>query len=191
MLLLWKEGIPYWKVAVAYALIGLGVGLAGPPTSNTLTRSTPVRRVGMASGTADLQRDLGGAVMQSILGALLTAGYAAAFAATISSSGKHVSAAVQEELTKSFSSAADLAKQYPQYSKQIISAAKTSFLHGQHWAYGAGAIAVAIGVTLVFVRFPKKEQELELFASYDAESAPEQTATGARSAAPGPGVLSP
>ena len=32
----------------------------------------------MASGTADLQRDLGGAIMQSIFGALLTAGYAAA-----------------------------------------------------------------------------------------------------------------
>jgi len=35
----------------------------------------------MASGTADLQRDLGGAIMQSIFGALLTAGYAAAAAA--------------------------------------------------------------------------------------------------------------
>jgi hypothetical protein len=34
-------------------------------------------RAGMASGTADLQRDLGGAIMQSIFGALLTAGYAA------------------------------------------------------------------------------------------------------------------
>jgi hypothetical protein len=34
-------------------------------------------RAGMASGTADLLRDLGGAIMQSIFGALLTAGYAA------------------------------------------------------------------------------------------------------------------
>jgi DHA2 family multidrug resistance protein-like MFS transporter len=31
----------------------------------------------MASSTADLQRDLGGAIMQSVFGALLTAGYAA------------------------------------------------------------------------------------------------------------------
>jgi hypothetical protein len=29
----------------------------------------------MASGTADLQRDLGGAIVQSIFGTLLTAGY--------------------------------------------------------------------------------------------------------------------
>ena len=40
-------------------------------------------RAGMASGTADLQRDLGGAIMQSILGALLTAGYAGGRGAAI------------------------------------------------------------------------------------------------------------
>ena len=42
----------------------------------------------MASGTADLQRDLGGAIMQSIFGALLTAGYASAAGAAVASSGK-------------------------------------------------------------------------------------------------------
>ena len=75
------EGIPYWKVGLAYAFIGIGVGFAGTPASHSLTGSVPVRRAGMASGTADLQRDLGGAIMQSIFGALLTAGYAAAAAA--------------------------------------------------------------------------------------------------------------
>ncbi len=76
MLLLWDEGIPYWKVALAYVFVGIGVGFAGTPASRSLTGSVPVKRAGMASGTADLQRDLGGALMQSILGALLTAGYA-------------------------------------------------------------------------------------------------------------------
>ena len=63
MLLLWKENVPYWKVGLGYALVGLGVGLAGPPTSAALTGSVPVKRVGMASGTADLQRDLGLAML--------------------------------------------------------------------------------------------------------------------------------
>ena len=83
MLLLWKEDISYWKVGLGYAFIGIGVGLAGTPASHSLTGSVPVKRAGMASGTADLQRDLGGAIMQSIFGALLTAGYAAAAAAAI------------------------------------------------------------------------------------------------------------
>src|SRR5512137_446423 len=94
----------------------------------SLTDSVPVNRAGMASGTADLQRDLGGAIMQSILGALLTAGYAAAFNKAISSSNSNVSSSVQSTLTKSFASASDLAAQYPQYQAQIIAAAKSSFL---------------------------------------------------------------
>jgi len=171
MLLLWKEYIPYWKIAVAYALIGTGVGLAGPPTSNTLTRSVPVKRVGMASGTADLQRDLGGAIMQSIMGAFLTAGYAAAAGTAIAASGQNVTTSVQNELTKSFSSAADAATQYPQYSSQIIAGAKTSFLHGQHWAYLAGIIAVVIGAVVMRFFFPKHEEEKRLLAHYQAEGA--------------------
>ena len=61
------------------------------PASHSLTGSVPVKRVGMASGTADLQRDLGGAIMQSIFGALLTAGYAAAAGAAIAASGEATS----------------------------------------------------------------------------------------------------
>src|SRR3954453_14618625 len=112
MLLLWKEGIPYWKVGLGYAFIGIGVGFAGTPASHSLTGSVPVRRAGMASATADLQRDLGGAIMQSILGALLTAGYASAASEAIAQSPHHVTDNVRSELTKSFSSASDTAQQY-------------------------------------------------------------------------------
>src|SRR4029079_9225304 len=86
MFIVWGEGSSYWQVGVAYAFIGIGVGLAGTPASYSLTGSVPVERAGMASGTADLQRDLGGALMTSIFGALLTAGYAAAVATAIAGS---------------------------------------------------------------------------------------------------------
>jgi hypothetical protein len=125
----------------------------------------------MASGTADLQRDLGGAILQSIFGALLTAGYASAAAAEITAAPNNaaVTASVQSELTKSFSSAAEVAKQYPQYSQQIIAGAKTAFLHGDDWAYLAGIIAVLVGGALVFFMFPKAGDERALLARYHAE----------------------
>ncbi|MET0627002.1 MAG: MFS transporter [Acidimicrobiia bacterium] len=171
MLALWKEGASYWEIGLGYALIGTGVGFAGTPASHSLTGSVPVQRAGMASGTADLQRDLGGAIMQSILGALLTAGYAAAFAATIASApnGAQVSDDVQAELTKSFSSAANTAEQYPQYAKQITQAAKQSFVDGQDWAYLAGIIAIVLGAALVFFLFPKRDKEEALSAQYARE----------------------
>jgi len=171
MLLLWKEDIAYWKVGLGYAFIGIGVGFAGTPASHSLTGSVPVKRAGMASGTADLQRDLGGAIMQSIFGALLTAGYAAAASAAIASSGEsaRVTENVEGELTKSFSSAADLASQYPGHSEQIIAAAKASFLQGDAWAYSAGIVAILLGAALVFFAFPKRDEEEHLLAQYAAE----------------------
>jgi len=189
MLLLWKENIAYWKVALGYIFVGIGVGLAGTPASHSLTGSVPVKRVGMASGTADLQRDLGGAVMQSIFGALLTAGYAAAAGSLISSSGKDITASTQAELTKSFASAADTASRYPPSVQQnIVDGAKTAFLQGDQWAYLAGIIAVLLGAVLVWFFFPAKKREEELLASYHAEdvaaSAPAEP--GGPAAAPAP-----
>jgi MFS family permease len=168
MLLLWTEGAAYWRVGMGYALVGIGVGLAGTPASHSLTGSVPVRRVGMASGTADLQRDLGGAIMQSIFGALLTAGYAAAAGSAISASGADITSSVQNQLTKSFAGAVDIAQQYPAHSDQIVAAAKAAFLHGDQWAYLAGIVAVLLGAALVALRFPGRDEERRLLAGYHA-----------------------
>ena len=169
MLWLWDEGAPYWQVALAYVFIGIGVGFAGTPASHSLTGAVPVTRAGMASGTADLQRDLGGAVMQSIFGALLTAGYASAFAAAIAGANRSVSDSVAAQLTKSFSSAEQVAQQHPQYADQITAAAKQSFLDGDDWAYTAGIVAILLGAALVFFVFPKKDEEEALLARYHRE----------------------
>jgi len=173
MLVLWDENASYFVVGLGYLLVGMGVGFAGTPASRSLTGSVPVTRAGMASGTADLQRDLGGAIMQSIFGALLTAGYAASFASQISASPEaaKVSQSVQNELTKSFSSAANTAQQYPEYAQQIAAAARNSFLDGGDWTYAAGMIAIVLGMAIVFFLFPKREAELDLLERYHGEDA--------------------
>jgi DHA2 family multidrug resistance protein-like MFS transporter len=182
MLALWTQSTSFWEVGLAYALVGAGVGFAGTPASHSLTGSVPVKRAGMASGTADLQRDLGGAIMQSILGALLTAGYAAAVAAAIAASphSAQVTSTVENELTKSFSSAEAVASQYPQYAKQIVAGAKTSFLQGANWAYAAGLIAIVLGAALVFFMFPRHDGERRLLRQYRAEDASATPADAAR-----------
>src|SRR3954454_8585188 len=171
MLLLWEPNVSYWRIGLAYVFIGIGVGFAGTPASHSLTGSVPLRRAGMASGTADLQRDLGGAIMQSIFGALLTAGYAAAAAAAIAAAGNQQIDAVQGELTKSFAGAEAVAQQYPQYATGITAAAKQAFLDGDQWEYTAGLVAVLLGAVLVFLAFPRKEEEQRQLAAYEAEDA--------------------
>lgn len=171
MLILWREGTSYIFVGLAYLLIGIGAGLALTPASKSLTSSVPVTRVGMASGTTDLQRDLGGSIMQAVMGTMLTLGYAKSLTAAIGSSpdASDVTASTQAALLQSFTGAEQVAKQYPQYQSEIIDAATTSFLDGANFAYAAAAIAVVIGAILVATRFPGKSGENALIQEYQQQ----------------------
>ncbi|MBD0860428.1 MFS transporter [Gordonia sp. zg691] len=164
----WDENATYGVVALMYVLVGIGVGLAGTPASRALTGSVPVQRAGMASSMSDLQRDLGGAIMQSILGAILTAGYASQLRETIADSPEagQVTEQTESALTKSFSSAEVLAERYPQDAEQIIAAARDAFVHGDRTAYAAAAAIVAFGAAVVFFGYPKRDAERAVMAEY-------------------------
>ena len=140
MLLLWEPGIPYWKIGLAYAFIGIGVGFAGTPASHSLTGSVPVRRAGMASGTADLQRDLGGAIMQSIFD-ILTAGYAAATTAAIAAApnSQQINDSVQSDCHEVVPPAKSVARQYPAVRRPdhgrgetVVPERRPVGVHGRH-----------------------------------------------------------
>jgi MFS family permease len=188
MLFLWQENTSFWGVVLAFVLVGIGIGLAGTPASRSLTGSVPVTRVGMASGTADLQRDLGGAIFNSLFGALLAAGYSAAMAAQLANApnASEIPASVTSSLEMSFSGAMTVAGQYPEYASQIMAAAKESFLAGDQQAYIAGIIAVLIGAALVFFIFPKLEEERKLLVEYHAADMKAIAEAQARPGAPAP-----
>ncbi|QJU54542.1 MFS transporter [Herbiconiux sp. KACC 21604] len=175
MYLFWDVGASYLPVAVGYAFIGLGVGLAGPPASRSLTDSVPVRKAGMASGTSDLQRDLGGSVMQSVLGAILTAGYASAIASSIAAAPaavqSEISGSIQTQLLKSFDGAIAIARQYPEYTDGIVKAARDSFLSGADWAYLTGMAFMLVGATVAMLFYPGKKREQELLRQYADDTA--------------------
>ncbi|MBU6328485.1 MAG: MFS transporter [Acidobacteria bacterium] len=168
MLVLWDASTSFAVVALGYVFLGIGVAIAGTPASRALTCSVPVRRAGMASGTADLQRDLGGAVMQSVLGALLTAGYATSFRNAIAASPEadSVSDQVSGALTKSFAGAEGVAARFPQYATEITAAARDSFVAGQHAAFLVGFGVMVLGILLAAFGFPDREEEHTMLAAY-------------------------
>jgi hypothetical protein len=127
----------------------------------------------MASGTTDLQRDLGGALMQSIFGALLAAGFASSMSTAVAAApnASEISSSVRSQLMLLYASAENIAQQYPQYADQITAAAKTAFLAGDDKAYIAGIIAVLIGAALVFFFYPRHDKEKELLQQYQVADA--------------------
>ena len=111
--------------------------------------------------------------MQSVLGALLTAGYASAVSAAVAAAPNRsaISEGVEAQLTRSFSSAEAVAERYPQYADAIIAGAQASFIDGADWAYLAGIIAILAGAALVWAAFPGKARERQLLARYQREDA--------------------
>jgi EmrB/QacA subfamily drug resistance transporter len=183
VMLWWHQGIGYAPVGLGYACVGIGVGLAGAPASRSLMSSVPARRAGMGSATTDLQRDLGGAVMQSVLGALLTLRYSSYFAEaftqlppeTAQKMGTETAAQIQD----SFGGAADVAKTLPEADAQkLMHAAEQAFTQGSRLAISVALVIALSGLVLVLVAFPRKEKENELEAGYAAED-PAAAALGA------------
>lgn len=167
----WREDTPYWLIGIGFFLVGGGAAFVIAASSRSLTSSTPVRRVGMASATSDLQSDLGGSIMQALLGSALAAGFASTFADLVASSDEAgaVSDSVMAELQSSFGSALHVASQYPQYADVIGEAARQSLLDGSLVAYLIGAVAIVIGALVVCFGLPSREKEALLRKRYAEE----------------------
>ncbi len=133
-MLTWDEGAHFWHVGLVYVLVGIGVGLAGTPGVAVAHRigARPAGGAWRRACRICSATSAGGAILQSTLGAILTAGYASQLQKTIASSPQadQVSHETEAALTKSFSSAEVLAERYPQYADQIIGAARDAFVHG-------------------------------------------------------------
>ena len=127
----------------------------------------------MASGTADLQRDLGGAIMQSIFGALLTAGYASAagVADLELRAGRHrehagrVDEVVLERRRHGVAAYPPSSRRRSSPARRPHSCRATSGPTSPGWSRSSSA------PSLVFVCFPKQDEEEALLARYATEDA--------------------
>lgn len=179
MLVLWRDDAWIGWVLTAYGLIGLGVGLAATPASRALMGSVPPARAGMGSGFLDLTRDLGGAVLQALMGGVLAASYASTIRADLSNLPPDEAAQVSEStaaaLTGSFTSAEQAASSYsPSIQEQVVSAASAAFTSGKSWAILIVLVLTILGFLLVWFVFPRKAAEESYYESVlsKASSAP-------------------
>lgn len=175
MLVFWRVGAWVGWVLTAYALIGLGVGLAATPASRALMGSVPPARAGMGSGFLDLTRDFGGAVLQALMGGVLAASYATRIRADLSNlpanEASQVSESTAAALTGSFTSAEQAASGYsPSVQEQVVSAASAAFTAGKSWAILIVLVLTILGFLLVWFLFPRKAAEEEYYASVQEEA---------------------
>lgn len=173
LMLTWREGASYLPVGAAYAVIGLGVGLAGTPASRSIMAAVPARRGGMGSAMTDLQRDLGAAVMQSVLAAFLTVQYARSIdqqlGALPAAERSRVTSSTASLLRSSFGDAQYVAERAPAYATEIVTAARDAFVRGSDTAILVACAMVIVGFLLAWFLFPRRATEVALEAEYAAE----------------------
>ena len=169
----WNANSSPLLIGVTYAIVGAGVGTAAAPASRSIMSSVPASDLGMGSATNDLQRDLGGAIMQAVMGTLLVARYSGefgqAFAAAPASDQSQLTSDAVSQMLSSFAGAESVATSLPSADQQtLIAAAQTAFTAGSNLAFAFALAAVAAGLIVVLRYFPKKDEEFQLEAQYAA-----------------------
>jgi EmrB/QacA subfamily drug resistance transporter len=167
LMFVWRADSPYWIVGLAYFILGSGVAIAAAPASRSIMAVVPTKRLGMGSATNDLQRDLGGAIMQAVMGTLLVVRYAesmkASFAAAPASEQQELTDQAVTTMTSSFAGAEKVASTLPQADAEaLIGWAQSAFTQGSNVAFAFALGAVLVGMVLVGVAFPRKADEIAI-----------------------------
>jgi hypothetical protein len=170
-MLSWRPDSSITLVLIAYALLGAGVSIAAAPASRSIMAAVPQRRLGMGSATNDLQRDLGGAIMQSVMGSLLVVRYASSLRESLSGIPEDQRQQVTDQtvtlLTSSFAGAEQVAQSLPQSeANTLIQWASDAFARGSGLAFAAALLAVGVGMAIVVFLFPGKAAEIEVEEKY-------------------------
>src|SRR6185295_18478016 len=67
----------YGRLAVAFVLMGAGMGLAGAPATESIMSSLPPARANVGSAVNDTTRELGGALGVAVVGSIMSSLYVA------------------------------------------------------------------------------------------------------------------
>ncbi|GAB3450046.1 MFS transporter [Streptomonospora sediminis] len=138
-------------MAVAFALLGTGIGLAETLTNGTVLTAAPPQQAGAASAVSETAYELGGALGVALLGSLLTAVYRIRLG-DVAGVGDRAMAAASETLGGA-SAVADGGLS-PETAAVLMAAARDAFTDGVQVtsALAAGVTLAAGVVAWVFLR---------------------------------------
>jgi EmrB/QacA subfamily drug resistance transporter len=128
----------YGRLALAMLAMGIGMGFAGTPATESIMSSVPPDRANIGSAVNDTTRELGGALGVAIVGSIVSSLYGARLGEAIPDQvPAPVEAAARESLGAAVQMTGDL-------GTQVASAAREAFVH----AMSRGTIVVAAMATL-------------------------------------------
>ncbi len=150
----------YGVVAGVMVVVGLGMGLAMAPATESIMGSLPPEKAGVGSAVNDATREIGGALGIAILGSITSSAYAARIEAhpqfaTLQAAAPEAAAAVRDSV-----GAAALVAEHlpPEAGRQLIAVANAAFVHSIDRAVFAGGAVALLGALVALLFLPSRSR---------------------------------
>lgn len=142
----------YLSVLPGMIAMGIGMGLAMPPSTEAITSSLPADRQGVASALNDVTRELGTSLGVALLGALFAAGYGRAIAPRLADFPDEAARLASQNIAN----AMDLSAAGAPYSAALYRAAQEAFVESWQQAMWAGVAVMGMLFVFLLLRGPDR-----------------------------------
>ena len=149
----WPTIPSYWQVLGGMLIIAVGITFAMTPATNLMMSAVPRSRSGMGSAMNDTTRELGIALGVAVLGALLSSGYSAHIASSLSALPEQVRPLVE----KSLAGALFVSAQAGTVADPLVAAAKTAWMDSLTSSMMVAAAICAAASVIAALWMPHRE----------------------------------
>ena len=148
----------YPLIGAVLVIIGVGMGLAIAPATDSIMGSLPREKAGVGSAMNDTTREIGGALGVAIMGSLTAAAYTSNIVASQGFSAlQKASPAAAEAVKESVGNAAIAAEKFPaSVAHAITLAADTAFVDALGQTVVIAAIVAFLGAAVAFFFLPAR-----------------------------------
>jgi EmrB/QacA subfamily drug resistance transporter len=160
----------YGFVALTEVILGLGIGMAMAPATESIMGSLPIAKASVGSAVNDATRTTGGALGVAVLGSLLSSGYRADMDAAASGLPSAAADTARDSLGGALAVAANGG------GSKLVTAAQEAFVSGMHTAVMVAAAIALAGGLIALVFLPARAAEAATDEQPMRQTAPEALA---------------
>lgn len=147
----------YPHVAVTLATLGVGMGMAMAPATESIMGSVPLAKAGVGSAMNDTTRQIGGALGVAILGSLLASVYASNMGSAVAGLPAQAADVAQDSIGGAFRVAESLGAA----GQPLIDAANQAFVDGMSVSVWVAAAIALVGAVVTAIYLPAKPLDIE------------------------------
>lgn len=140
----------YLSILPGLLVLGAGIGLTMPPSTEAITSALPAEKQGVASALNDTSREVGGAVGIALLGSVLNAGYRN----SIGSATDGLPAAAAKTAEEGIAGAIAVANELG--DTDLASTARSAFVDGWVQSMWISVLIIAAGGAFAAFRGPRR-----------------------------------